>query len=240
MAINIFNNEVEKASTKTSGKLIEAFRLFLKYREQRTNVIQLFKEADDKLEGLEKILYMDKETYEFKIEEFTEDMDLTDKLPVIINNEYDNHQPLLAPHHTLNIIQFLQTNVEDDNVVQNLVTEFESLKDQLLTIKTKHDDEDDATIDISVYPTVKDYIDQANNIGISNFIDENRVYRNEIETLVRNTFHIAKLSDVKSIKHIKGNEEYDTLVKLEDLDKESKIEYQPMNQYYAITNALNE
>ena len=231
MAINIFKNKITKTTTNTSAKLIEAFELFLDYKNNNKDLLKFINNNKNFTDGIgAKLLYMDKKTKEFNVVSLSKEPSLENKLPIMIRDTKFSDYVLISPKHTLNIIKYLSSS-SDNNIVNNFVNELETLKNQIIDVKTNNDKENDLTINIGVYPLIKDYLTEYNQ----EIINDNRANKENIVDFMKNIFQIMALANVKTIKQ--GTSNKDT-IDLDKLNQNQEIQYVYTN-YYCITEAIS-
>lgn len=231
MAINIFKNKIKKTTTNTSAKLIEAFELFLDYKNNNKDLLKFINNNEEFTDGIgNKLLYMDKQTKDFNVVSLSKEPSLENKLPIMIRDTKGSDYVLISPKHTLNITKYLSLS-SDNNIVNNFVNELETLKNQIIDIKTNNDKEDDLTINIGVYPLIKDYLTEYNQ----EIINDNRANKENIIDFMKNIFQIMALANVKTIKQ--GTSDKYT-IDLNKLNQNQEIQYVYTN-YYCITEAIS-
>lgn len=231
MAINIFKNKITKTTSNTSAKLIEAFELFLDYKNNNKDLLKFIRNNEKFNDGLgSKLLYMDKKTKNFNVVPLSKEPSLENKLPIMIRDINSSDYVLISPTHTLNVIKYLSTS-SDKNIINNFVNELETLKNQIIDIKTNDNNEDDLTINIGVYPLLKEFLTKYNQ----EIVNENRANKDNIVTFLENIFQIMVLSNVKTIKQ--GTPEKYT-IDLDKLNQTQEIQYSYTN-YYCITEAIS-
>ena len=231
MAINIFKNKITKTTTNTSAKLIEAFELFLDYKNNNKDLLKFINNNKKFTDGIGvKLLYMDKKTKEFNVVSLSKEPSLENKLPIMIRDTNFSDYVLISPKHTLNITKYLSSS-SDNNIVNNFVNELETLKNQIIDIKTNNDKENDLTINIGVYPLIKDYLTEYNQ----EIINDNRANKENIIDFMKNIFQIMALANVKTIKQ--GTSDKYT-IDLNKLNQNQEIQYVYTN-YYCITEAIS-
>lgn len=231
MAINIFKNKITKTTTNTSAKLIEAFELFLDYKNNNKDLLKFINNNESFNNQIRnKLLYMDKNTKEFDVVSLSKEPSLENKLPIMIRDTKSSDYVVISPKHTLNITNYLSTST-DKNIVNNFVNELETLKNQIVDIKTNDDTQNDLTINIGVYPLIKDYLIEYNQ----EVVNDNRINKDSIIEFLRNIFQIMAFANVKTIKQ--GTpEKY--LIDLDKLNQNQEIQYLYTN-YYCITEAIS-